>query len=296
MPRRPPATPSLVALAFCLPVAVCAGCGGEEGTSFDLPTLTELGGNPSAQSDDEEKRNMLVVHTRLSAVEVPLGAISGSEELWSHLQEDRATPLQSAGLSRNGLRVGVGSADAWEDIAATVSRATGRQVRQAGYMAIPHRPMPVILKSDQPERTVFCSRRDRTLVGQDLPRGEYLLMFNFALDPNDLTRILVNVVPEVRSARQHLQILRTGDRYRMRHEPRRLVLDALAFQLDVRSGEYLVIGPNAAARRPSSPAHHLLIHDRKGVEFETILILSPEVHRTEISSSRTPATSAPPAD
>ena len=40
---------------------------------------------------------------------------------------------------------------------------------------------------------------------------------------------------------------------------------------------FLVIGPGANARNPTSVGYHFLVKKRQGMEFETLLVLVPEV-------------------
>jgi len=54
-------------------------------------------------------------------------------------------------------------------------------------------------------------------------------------------------------------------------------LDDLTFQLMVPPKGFLVIGPGANARNPSTVGHHFLTLKKEGVEYETILVLTPEV-------------------
>ena len=49
------------------------------------------------------------------------------------------------------------------------------------------------------------------------------------------------------------------------------------FQLSVPAKSYVVIGPGAQARRPSSIGQHFLVRERDGAKFETVLVLVPQL-------------------
>ena len=52
-----------------------------------------------------------MIRMRMATVEVPVGTASGSEEIWSYLDEEPVSAFSQGALGRNGFRVGRGRAD-----------------------------------------------------------------------------------------------------------------------------------------------------------------------------------------
>ena len=71
-------------------------------------------------------------------------------------------------------------------------------------------------------------------------------------------------------------------------------LTDLTFRLSVPCGDILVVGPGAAARRPTSAARHFLIKEKDGMEFETVLLLVPSVVRARAQVVPTPSAGPSP--
>jgi hypothetical protein len=81
----------------------------------------------------------------------------------------------------------------------------------------------------------------------------------------------------VRSARRITKYVMSPVGPQMVNEPELFSLDDLSFRLLVPAKGFLVIGPGANARNPSTVGHHFLTRQREGVQYETLLVLTPEV-------------------
>jgi len=223
------------------------------------------------------RRYRLIVTVRLTTVEVPVGTASGSEEIWSYLDEEPVRTVGSGSLGRNGLRVGLGRTGSWPDLARVLKRMTGRSPRQQLVAATPGDPLPVVLKERQDVGTIFTFHDDRTLTGRDYPPGDYVLAMACTLNEDDLSRILITAVPQVRTTRRQpgFEMGVKGPAMTLRAEV--FNFTPLTFQLEVPAKGFLVVGPGANARNPSSVGHHFLVRKKEGMEFETLLVLHPEV-------------------
>ena len=51
-------------------------------------------------------------------------------------------------------------------------------------------------------------------------------------------------------------------------------------------GGFVLIGPGAGVKRSTSPGCHFLVHQSKGVEFETILVIAPELFYAPVREKR----------
>ena len=253
--------------------------GKPNGTSSQL-VQAKMPGRENADPNGEgakPRRFRLIVTVELTTVEVPVGTASGSEEVWSYLDEEPIRVLRSANLGRNGLRVGLGLKGSRPDLARVLKRMTGRSPKRQMAAAGPGDPLPIVLKERQDTRTIFTFHDDRTLSGRDYPGGDYLLAVVCTLDEDDSSRILLTAMPQIRTTKRHagFQIGEKGPTMVIR--PQVFDFTPLTFQLDVPAEGYLVIGPGVNARNPMSVGHHFLIRKKEGMEFETLLVLSPKV-------------------
>jgi hypothetical protein len=260
-----------------------AGCTPKPGA----PASTAAGGpNPlmkpvtadfGQQPDKARQQYMLIIRMRLASIEVPVGTASGSEAIWSYLDEERIKAVRTAALSRNGIRMGVGKAESWPDVARLLGRLTGQQLQEASTLSTPGSPMPVLLKRGEPMQTIFTVADDRTISGRDYPPGDYMLTVCCTLDRQDPTRVLITGLPQVRLARPEPVIENREGSMVLLTRPPVLSLDDATFQLSLAAKDFLVIGPGAESRRQSSAGHQFLVKDKDGVEFETVIVMIPEV-------------------
>jgi hypothetical protein len=219
----------------------------------------------------------LLVRLRMASIEVPVGMASESEQVWSYLDEERIRPVGGAGLARNGLRVGAGRKSGWDDVSKALGRLTGRPVQESSVLAVPGSSTQIILKQDQPLQTIFTINPDRSVSGCDYPRGDCLLAMSFTLDPQDATSVVLTAMPQVRASKQEPQVVSNGGGLLIVSRSPVYPVESLTFQARVPSGDFVVIGPGAEARRPYTLGHQFLLKQREGLEFETVLVVVPEV-------------------
>jgi len=280
----------LIALLLACLASGMGGCepmsaGGEDVTPGKAQPTTTPAGNARPTSPRPSTTNplagagpvKLVVTIRMTTIEVPVGTASGSEELWSYLDEESIRAARSVGLGRNGIRVGLGRAGSWPDLAEVLKRMTGQAPTQSILAARPNDPFQIVLKHRQPEATIFTFRDNRTLSGRDYPIGDYLLAISCTLNEDDLTGVMLATVPQVRSVARVTRYIMSPLGPQMVTQPKVYSLDNLSFRLMVAKKGFLVIGPGANARNPSTVGHHFLTRTREGVEYETLLVLMPEV-------------------
>ncbi|MBN1553128.1 MAG: hypothetical protein JXA11_00160 [Phycisphaerae bacterium] len=236
---------------------------------------------------DKTPETIYLTRLQLVTIEVPRGIASRSEELWSHLDEEPVS-LQSRVLGMNGFRVGIGRKEDWDDIEKSLKRMTGQVFQSATIVIAPGRPAPLELQTDQPTRLLFTSREDQTLSGEHVPPGDYLLTILCTLNEDDPNKVLMTVVPQIRSSRRVPKLVHEHGVTTMVNEPVFLTLEPMAFQLTVKNNDFLVIGPGVLAQRPTSPGKAFLTKDRKGVSFETVILLRPMVHAVRMDPATEP--------
>ncbi len=269
-------------LPGCEPGLSDAGNAGAPAIPPSPTTMPRAGGYPAGlvtppAGAAKSNQFKLVVRIRMAIIEVPIGTASGSEEIWSYLDEEPISTVRSVSLGRNGIRVGLGRDGTWPDLAAVFKRMTGRAPSQSILAAMPNDPLQIVLREHQDEATIFTFRDDRTLRGQDYPVGDYMLTIACTLDEDDISKMMLTAVPQVCSSARQTKFVMSPAGPQMVSQPETYSFSDLTFQLMIPPKGFIVIGPGANARNPSTVGHHFLTHKREGVEFEMLLVLIPEV-------------------
>ncbi|MEN6664549.1 MAG: hypothetical protein ABFD85_11210 [Phycisphaerae bacterium] len=304
-------------VACILAVSLCCGCQPQAGDSqIDPsppgrknpapPTATQPVGMTAKIGDTvqpvievtpgtapDPRTHVLILRLQVITIEAPVGTVSGSEEIWSYVDEEPLGPARAAALGRNGLRVGLGRRDTWPDLARILKGLTAKGYTDRLMHCLPGKSVEVPLKDHDGEVTIFTSQADRTLSGSDYPPGQDLLSLLGTINEDQPWNVLITALPQIRAAqgRQHL-VTRDG---RVVFETRQEMFDfpALRFQLSVRAKDFLIVGPNAQSGNSSSPGHHFLVRDKDGSKFETVLVIIPEVLATA-KPAEPPAQFLPP--
>ncbi len=223
------------------------------------------------------KSIFLVIKVRMVTISVPVGTASGSEELWSYLDEELVEALRSANLGRNGLRVGVARRQDWPQVAAVLTKMTGRPLRTTTMISMPGDTLPVALKMQQPPQTVFVFHDDRSLTGRDYPGGDNVVALYCTLNEDDPSRIMITGLPEIRTTERFPRFTNTMGRPMMIYRPDYYPFEGMTFRVGLNSRDVLIVGPGFESRRATSVGHRFLIRDSDGVEYETVLVLIPQV-------------------
>lgn len=221
-------------------------------------------------------RTLYMVYMRIGHVQVPTGMASGSERLWSYLDEEPVA-LYSTVLGLNGFRIGLGRPESWQDFRKALDRMTGRNFNTQAIQLFSNRPGSIVLKPSLPEQTIFTYFDDQTLTGADYPPGDNILTFAATNDLAQPDRVILTALPQIRSTRKVSRFEMDAGIPTFANRPVMFPFRPLTFQLSIPKGYYLVIGPGIQSRRPSSVAHHFLTFQRDGIEYETLLILHPQV-------------------
>jgi hypothetical protein len=255
---------------FLLPLlAFVTGCppvdSGQGHSPLTMPGAGAAGG--------DSQQFLLVLQVKVTSIEVPVGTASGSEEIWSYLDEERTKAFHSATLGRNGMRVGLADSASWQDLARILTKMTGHKLSEEAYTAVPGQPFPIELRSNLPAQTIFTSYSDRTLSGSDYPPGDNLLTLNITLDENDSSRMIVTALPQIRSTQRSTDIVRQESGFVFSEHPIMYNFSPAMFQFAMKDKDIVVIGPGAESRRPTSIGYHFLLQEKQNMPCETVLVL-----------------------
>ena len=230
----------------------------------------------AAADDGKPQRFPEIIRMNLIYIEVPAGQASGSENIWDYLDEEPIGAERLVSLGRNGIRVGLGRAKSMPDIIRVLKRMTGKALGRRMMVGRSGSPHHITLKRAQGVQTIFNFRADRTLVGSDMPPGDNVLSTVCTVDQDDAGRIILTGMPQVRSGKSKTRFHSEGGGITISNRPVMFGFDGLMFQMPMRPGEFLVIGPGAASRRPHSVGRHFFIQKRQGMDFEIVLVLTPK--------------------
>lgn len=277
--------------------ALSAGCPPDSDPANSVPSTN--GAPPlvevKAGSKVDPTTHILLIRIKSMQIELPVGTASASEEIWSYLDEEPVGAARGAALGRNGLRVGLGRQDGWPDLVKVLRRMTGRSFRHSVKLTKPGMPATFELNERDRGRTIFTSHADRSLSGADYPPGRDLLSILCTIDEDEPSTVLVTASLQIESARRKPNLSVINGSIMMAAKPTICNFPELTFQLSVPAKDFLVVGPGGQARRPTSIAHHFLLRERDGAEFETVIVLTPEVFTAPRRKRRQGPASVPPA-
>jgi hypothetical protein len=249
-------------------------------------TLRELDPPPAIAVD---KRLMYMVHLQMTIIEVPANVASGGEALWSHFNEE---PLlrKAASMSLNGMRIGLASADDWETIKKQLESMSGLEKKTLALQTYSAIPNQITLKPCCPTQTIFTYFTNRSLRGEDYPPGDNILSISCSVNPNDRQTIHFSALPQIRSTKRKGHIVKNHGQPKIVYKAKYFPFDPLLFQAKIRSGDFLLIGPGREARRPSSVGKHFFTVRKKGMPYETMLLIRPRIYKIKVPIRRGPAT------
>ena len=235
--------------------------------------------------NDDSTQFACVLQVKVSSIEVPVGTASGSEEIWSYLDEERTKAFHSATLGRNGMRVGLADVSVWPDLARILTKMTGKKLAEQSFSALPSQPFPIELRSNLPSQTIFTSYADRTLSGADYPPGDNLLTLSITLDENDSSRMIVTALPQIRSTQRNTDIVHEGSGLVFVDQPATYSFHPATFQFTMKDKDIVVIGPGAESRRPTSIGYHFLLQEKRSMLCETVLVLSINIIKVPLRNT-----------
>jgi len=262
-----------------------AGCQTDPSVSDSQDLLNQAPGllaNRDEAGQPGQKSYVLLVRLHLSSVEVPVGTVSSSEDLWSYLDEEPIEEIRGPVMGLNGLRAGLGRADGWADIARVLKDMTGQAIKVSTMLSPPARPVPITIKMAQPAQTIFMFRSDGTVFGFDYPPGDNVLTLYCTLNEDDPSELLITCTPQIRTSHKGPKFIKSAGGLTMVNRPTYFSLANLTFRARVPSGDFLIVGPGANSDRPTSAGYNFLVKHKGGVAFEIVLIIKPEVFATQV--------------
>ena len=228
-------------------------------------------------------RVRLVVKFDVIRIEVPEGTVSDSRTLWNHLRDDAVAAERQALMVRNGLRLGVGTEGSWPPIKAffdAIATTVGSPVVNTSSVTLANPyPLEIELSPKPLDQTVFYYRADQTLAGSSWPASRNILRVEHAIDIDDVSRLQLRVVPEIRQQKREMRWVRTPHGLHQVPMYYGLLLNELAVRLTLAKGEFLVIGPSGRIDRANLLGRLFLSRIVDAKRWESLYVVKPTVVR-----------------
>lgn len=276
MERRTPSRTFLLLLGATVSVGGCASMPGFLRSLTGGARPIANGASPRAHDTPSTTGGVQVVYLAFDLVsaEFVVDGVRHSRKVWNHVDERRIEPDVSARLARNGLRVGVASADAWPILRAIFDAAEA-DVQRWQVVAQGTDPLTLPMAPIRPGESIFTYGRGGRLVGKTFDRGDKLVIVDYSFHPEQgpATELLLSF--EVRSVRDELTWQKRGHRIEQRVAVDIHVFDQLEVGVSIRANEFLVLGVTDLVGNEYLVGGRFLSSSRAGVRREKLFCITP---------------------
>ena len=222
----------------------------------------------------------LSVSFQLLRVELPFGAVSDSQKLWNHVDEEALGSDQAMLLRQNGFRIGLGQAPDWPAVEAIlVASHPTLAKRKAVDLQTAH---PLAIEDGQPKRdqTIFYYRPDGTLVGQSVDQSRNVLRIDHQIDPQGAGAVLLRVLPEIRRRETGLHMFRTQEGLKQLPAYEGIAIRELSFTIRVPDAWFLVIAPGPKATQIGLIGREFMSCAGHDGRYEFVYVIWPTITRS----------------
>jgi hypothetical protein len=226
--------------------------------------------------------SMVVVRMNFDVlrVELPADEVRHSAKAWNHVDELRGDPTRTALLRRNGVRVGVASADVWPALRG-VFEASGAKSLRASHTAEQNLPLTLDLGEIAEDENIFLKMADDRVVGTTFDRGHRYLHIDYALNLDDETVVSLRITPEIhRTSKTRYWREEDGD-LRRSYDYEGRVFHELSVVQEVPVGSFLVVGPDTEKSSPLTIGSRFLTRSHSGRDYDTILCITPQPYQAQ---------------
>ena len=210
--------------------------------------------------------------------ELPVDGVRHSRKIWNHVDELRANPKLLARLTRNGVRLGAVSAEAWPAIR-TILEAGAADVRKGQLLTASGLPLTVEVGTIQESESVFSYRANNQLVGKTFTGGKKVVNVDYAFHPEMGGRIDLQLSFEVRRDRGGSTWVQTEDGVRQVPARDQHVFADLRTVLALNPGESVILGPSAETSNEYLVGSRFFTGWRADESYETLYWLTPVPYR-----------------
>ena len=184
---------------------------------------------------------------RVLHVQVPQSGRAQTEDLWQQLREDALDSETLRRLNANGVRVGLGRTERWDAVRAPLDQVKGNRVCSLRPLRTPPgMPLALELDGEPDEHTIFYLNDDGIATGDTWPTSQRVLRLAYTLDTQEVGRIYLTVVPEIRRSGGP-GWSRTSDGWIPGSTREGRAFAAAAFAVTLEPNEFVVIAPGQKA-------------------------------------------------
>ncbi len=241
-------------------------------------------GEPRAVSHNRSGDGSEAIQLVFDILRVELSAdrVRHSRKVWNHVDSLRWDASVVSRLAKNGIRVGVGTADVWPAIEAIVD-AVGAEVNRSRLTAEAGALMSVVLGTIEEPESFFFYELDNRLVGKTFERGEKILNLDDVILRELGGRVDLNLSFEIRYDPGDFRWDKTREGIRAVMALDRHVFGTAGVSVALAPGEFVVVGPSDEAENEFLVGGRFFSSDSTGETRETILFLVPKVIRAGVS-------------
>ena len=229
-----------------------------------------------ADAAADSAARLRIVQLEIYKLEIPLGAISRSEEFWKHVDEDSVDVGTYDLLRKNGWRLGVAPNREWgyfKDIIDSYPASAAPHTLVTGTAGA-NGTMELSMKEKIPYQNIFYFNDRNALFGRTFERCENILNIAMQQAPRKIGEARVTVCPTVRALRRRFEVTTKNDEKVIEYlYPERLY--DLNLQVDIPMNHFLVIAPSPEAKWRTSLGASFLIDDQAAERIEYVLVLVP---------------------
>lgn len=202
--------------------------------------------------------------------------VRDTRKVWNHADELRLGAEMGVQLARNGLRIAVGSADAWAAIKAIVD-ASKAEVEQETILSEANMPLLLPLGHTSDGESIFVYLGPGRLSGKSFPPAEKLLKLEYRSRPESGNEVDLRLAFEVREDLGVMAWEKINGTIREVPAYNRHTFEELSPLVTMRPGEFLIIGLGEGVDQPNLLGNRFLTAERGGRTYETLLFLSPRL-------------------
>jgi len=272
-------------LALCALVVIGGGCqwsGRARVSGNDAPRMPPSADTAftTAEPHDEQpapRQPRVVYELAVLHARVPHDAFEQAAQVWSFLREDVLDADTQLRLRNNGLRIGIGHQRRWGEIRDTLEAAGAESIVFPQPLRAPAGfSIGLELDTAPREQTLFYMGPDGVLSGATWPESRNVLRVSYYPDVSDIHNVRLFVVPEVYRQRGDWKWIRSQAGIAPAPDQAREVYSAVAFNVVLEPGEFLLIAPSENARIRGLLGGAFLSSLSAGRWYDSYIFLRPE--------------------
>lgn len=212
---------------------------------------------------------------------VPLGAVSGNEDFWKRVDENRVDIATHDLLDKNGIRIGVGRDADWPYFKGllgkypTARSARGRtQAGKEGYIEM-------VMRAGVSQQTILGLDDHNRDWGRTFEKCDDLLAISYVASTHAPGEVVVKVCPIVRGLRRyfHVSIMNNEETQIELAQPEHLYDMRLEARIPL--NDFLIVAPSRQSQLASSMGSTFLITEGRTEPTEHVLVIVPRAYRID---------------